>query len=318
MPVLGYTLSSEEFGPRALVAQARLAEEIGIEFAMISDHYHPWTERQGESPFVWTVLGGIAQATERLRVGTGVTCPTVRIHPAIVAQAAASTAAAFGGNRFFLGVGSGELLNEHVLGDAWPEPALRIEMLREAIGIIRQLWAGGSVAYHGDYYDVEEARLFTRPEYPPDLLVAATGPTSARVAADLGDGLVGIAPSPGLIETYHAQGGSGPRFGQIHCCYDAEADVARKRALECWPNAGLPGNLMTEIKTTEQFDAVSELVREEHLGHVVVGPDPETYLEAIQKYADAGYDHLWLHQIGPDQETFLRFLEREILPVASA
>lgn len=314
MPRLGYTLSSEEFGPRELVAAARRAEEAGFDFAMISDHYHPWTHRQGHSPFVWTVLGGIAHATERLRVGTGVTCPIMRIHPAIIAQAAATTAAAFGGGRFFLGLGSGELLNEHILGDPWPDPATRIDMLGEAIEMIRRLWEGDSVVHEGDYYRVEEARIFTRPERLPDIVVAVSGPTSVRLAARAGDGLVGLAPEAELLERYREEGGSGPRYGQIHVCFGPDEADARKLVHEVWPNSGLEGNLNTELKSPELVEAATQLVREEDLGSIVCGPDPQRYLEEIRKYADAGYDHVYLHQIGPHQEEFLAFAERELLP----
>lgn len=314
MPEIGYALSSEEFGPRELVGLAERAEEAGFGFAMISDHYHPWTHRQGHSPFVWTVLGGIAHATERLRVGTGVTCPIMRTHPAVIAQAAATTAAAFGNGRFFLGLGSGELLNEHILGDPWPDPATRIDMLAEAIDVIRQLWEGDSVVHEGDYYRVEEARIFTRPERPPDVMVAVSGPTSVRLAASAGDGLVGLAPKSELIEQYQQEGGRGPRYGQIHVCYGPDEAEARKLAREVWPNSGLQGNLNTELKSPELIEAATSLVREEDLASIVCGPDPDRYREEIQKYAEAGYDHVYLHQVGPHQEEFIAFAEREILP----
>ena len=163
MTALGYALSSEEHAPSDLVRNARLAEEAGFEFALVSDHFHPWIDRQGHSPFVWSVLGGIATATEKLEVGTGVTCPMIRIHPAIIAQAAATTAAMMPG-RFFLGVGTGENLNEHILGDKWPEHEVRSEMLEESLEIIRLLWRGEQASYRGGYYTVDEARLFTLPE----------------------------------------------------------------------------------------------------------------------------------------------------------
>lgn len=314
MPRIGYALSSEEWGPRDLVRLAQRAEEAGFAFAMISDHYHPWTHRQGHAPFVWTVLGGIAHATERLRVGTGVTCPTLRMHPAIIAQAAATTAAAFGEDRFFIGVGSGELLNEHIFGDPWPDPATRLDMLDEAIAVIRMLWEGDSVVHEGDYYRVEEARVFTRPERTPDLLVAVSGPTSVRVAARSGDGLIGLAPKPDLIEQFRSEGGNGPRYGQVHVCYGPDETEARKLAHEVWPNSGLKGNLNAELKTPELVEAATKLVREDDLSSIVCGPDPERYREEIRKYADAGYDHVYLHQVGPHQEEFMRFAEQEILP----
>src|SRR5919202_36572 len=169
---LGYTLSCEEHGPNELVRNARAAEEAGFEFATISDHFHPWIDAQGESPFVWSVIGGVSQATERLRLGTGVTCPLIRIHPGIVAQAAATSAAMMQG-RFFLGVGTGENLNEHILGDRWPAPDERLEMLEEAIVVMRLLWQGGFQRHRGKHYTVENARIYTLPEEPVPVMVAA-------------------------------------------------------------------------------------------------------------------------------------------------
>src|SRR3954468_13496801 len=201
MAELGYALSSEEHTPNDLVRNARRAEEAGFTFALISDHFHPWTDRQGQSPFVWSVIGGIAHATERLRLGTGVTCPTIRIHPAIVAQAAATSAAMMPG-RFFLGVGSGENLNEHILGDRWPFPDERIEMLQEAAAVIGQLWEGGYQTHRGKHYRVEKARIYTLPEELPEIAVAAAGPVAAEVAGRTGDALVAVAPEQELVDEF--------------------------------------------------------------------------------------------------------------------
>src|SRR5581483_11208063 len=206
---IGYKLSSEEFEPRELVRQAARAEESGFGFAMISDHFHPWTDRQGQSPFVWATLGGIAQATERLTVSTGVTCPLLRIHPAIVAQAAATVAAMMPG-RFGLGVGAGENLNEHVAGAKWPPTDVRHEMLKEAVTVIRRLWEGGLQDFRGRHYQVDNARLYTLPEAPPPILVAASGPKAAQLAGRIGDGLVTTEPDAGLVETFR-RGGAGAR-----------------------------------------------------------------------------------------------------------
>src|SRR5438132_883415 len=193
MVELGYALSSEEHPPRDLVHFAKRAEEAGFSFALISDHYHPWTTKQGQSPFVWSVIGGIAAVTETLRLGSGVTCPTMRIHPAIIAQAAATAAAMMPG-RFFLGVGSGENLNEHILGDVWPPPDVRLERLAEAIGVIRKLWRAGVQNHRGRYYTVVNAQLFSLPEELPPIYVAASGAKALRMAAQIGDGLIGLAP----------------------------------------------------------------------------------------------------------------------------
>jgi coenzyme F420-dependent glucose-6-phosphate dehydrogenase len=210
---IGYALSTEEHGPGELVRYARLAEEAGFEFAVISDHYHPWIDRQGESAFVWSIIGAIANATDRLRLGTGVTCPTIRLHPAIIAQAAATAATLLPG-RFFLGVGSGENLNEHVVGERWPPVAVRLEMLEEAIEAIRELWSGALVSHRGKHYTVENARLYTLPDEPPPLVVAAAGPNAAALAGRLGDGLVGVSPQKGFVQ--RRDGGDPDRFDTFH------------------------------------------------------------------------------------------------------
>src|ERR687898_774231 len=219
MPKLGYALSSEEHGPLELIRNAARAEQAGFEFALISNHFHPWTDAQGNSPFVWSVIGGIAQATERIRLGTGVTCPTIRTHPAIIAHAAATCGAMMGG-RFFLGVGSGENLNEHVLGDHWPAPDERLELLEEAIEVIRLLWQGGYQTHRGRHYTVENARLFDLPEEPIELAVAAMQPQAAELAGRIGDSLINVAPKQEIIQEFEDGGGKGkPRYGQVTACY---------------------------------------------------------------------------------------------------
>jgi coenzyme F420-dependent glucose-6-phosphate dehydrogenase len=208
---IGYALSSEEHPPHNLIANARRAEEAGFEFALISDHYHPWIDRQGQSSFVWSVIGAVSQATEKLAIGTGVTCPTTRIHPAIIAQAAATAAVMLPG-RFFLGVGTGENLNEHILGDRWPETAERREMLAEAVEVIRLLWKGGQQSHRGRHYRVENARVYTLPDEPPPIMVAASGSNAAELAGEIGDGLVSFSPEDELIETFKSAGGKESRF----------------------------------------------------------------------------------------------------------
>jgi G6PDH family F420-dependent oxidoreductase len=214
---LGYMLSAEEHPPLALVENARQAEQAGFSFALVSDHYHPWTDSQGQSPFVWNVVGGIAASTQSLELGTGVTCPLIRIHPAIVAQAAATSAAMLPG-RFFLGVGTGENLNEHILADRWPSSAVRLEMLEEAIELMRRLWKGELTTFGGDHYRVESARLYTLPDEPVRIFVAAMAEEAARLAGRLGDGLVTTAPLPELVEAYESAGGVGPRLGKLTVC----------------------------------------------------------------------------------------------------
>jgi G6PDH family F420-dependent oxidoreductase len=261
------------------------------------------------------VIGAIAQATERLELITGVTCPTTRIHPAIVAQAAATAAAQLPG-RFCLGVGSGENLNEHILGDRWPPVARRQERLEEAIEVIRELWRGGLTTHRGRHYTVENARLYTLPEEPPPILVAVAGERSVDLAARAGDGLIGTAPIAASVERFREKGGEGkPTYGQLHVCWAPSEEEARRTALEWWPNGGLNGSHFLELPLPSHFEEVAELLTEERVGEsVVCGPDPERHVKAIREYVEAGYDHVYVHQAGPDQDGFFDFYEREVLP----
>jgi G6PDH family F420-dependent oxidoreductase len=313
MVELGYALSSEEHHPNDLVRDTRRAEEIGFTFALISDHFHPWVSKQGHCPLVWSVLGAMAHATQHIQIGTGVSCPIMRIHPAIIAQAAATVAAMMPG-RFFLGVGTGENLNEHILGGKWPEFDIRAEMLEEAIDVMRLLWQGGNQSHYGLYYTVENARLYTLPDIPPLIYVAAAGKKAAELAGRVGDGLINTAPDREVVEIFD-NGTSRPKYGQMTvCCAESEAE-GRKRALELWPNAGLGGELSQELPTPVHFEQAVKTVREEDVAEsVVCGNDPRKHLDMIQQYIDAGYDHIYVHQIGPDQEIFFDFYQREILP----
>jgi coenzyme F420-dependent glucose-6-phosphate dehydrogenase len=315
MAKLGYTLSSEEFDAPTLVAQARRAEEAGFAFASVSDHFHPWVDAQGQSPFVWGTLGAIAQATDRIELITGVSCPTVRIHPAIVAQAAATAASLLPG-RFSLGVGSGENLNEHILGDRWPPVAERQARLEEAIEVIRKLWSGKLTSHRGEFFRVENARLYSLPERPPPLLVAVAGESSVDLAARAGDGLVGTAPVAESVERFRAQGGEGkPTYGQLHVCWAEDEEEAKRTALRQWPNGAIGGSYFLELPLPAHFEEAAEVVTEEDIAEsIVCGSDPERHRTAIQEYVDAGYDHVYMHQIGADQDGFFGFYEREILP----
>jgi G6PDH family F420-dependent oxidoreductase len=311
---LGYAISSEEHAPRDLVRHAKLAEDSGFGFALISDHFHPWIDAQGHSPFVWSVLGGIAMATEKLVIGTGVTCPTVRTHPAIIAQAAATMGAMMPG-RFFLGLGTGENLNEHIFGDRLPEFEVRAAMFAEAVDIIRRLWEGENTSYYGDFYTVENARIYTLPEEPLQIMIAAAGPKAAEVAGQLGDGLVNTSPDKEVVEIFEAEEAGRPKYAQMTICYGESEKEARKLAHQLWPIAAIPGELNQELPTPAHFEQVSKLVTEDAVAEkVVCGADVQKHLDMIQKYADAGYDHVYVHQIGPDQEGFLRFYQQKIMP----
>jgi G6PDH family F420-dependent oxidoreductase len=312
---IGYALSSEEHRPNDLVKHARRAEEVGFPFALISDHYHPWTNSQGQAPFVWSVIGAIAQVTDRIQLGTGVTCPTVRTHPAIIAQAAATSADMMPG-RFFLGVGTGEALNEHILGDHWPEHQVRMEMLAEAIEVMRLLWQGGVQSFYGQHYVVENAQIFTLPDPLPPIYIAASGPKTAKAAGQIGDGLISTSPEASVVKHFEDGGGKGsPKYGQVTVCWAKSEKEAIDTAHKIWPNAGLTGELSQILPTVAHFEQAVQLVSKEMIAEAVIcGPDPQRHLDQIQKFADAGFDHVYIHQVGHDQEGFFRFYQQEILP----
>lgn len=318
MTALGYALSSEEHGPRDLVRNAGLAEEARFSFALISDHFHPWIERHPHSPFVWGVLGAIAEATDRLIVGTGVTCPTMRTHPAIIAHATATAADLMPG-RFFLGVGTGENLNEHILGQAWPEWDVRAEMLEEAVEIIRALWSGEMTSHRGRHYRLQNARLYTVPESLPPIRVAASGPRMARMAARFGDGLITTAPDKELLKTYRDAGGAGPLIGQLTVCWAESEAKARRVAHEWWPTAALHGEVTQELPNPSQFSDLVKSVTEDQVAEVIVcGPDAQRHLEKIEEFSKAGFDHVYVHQVGPDQAGYLDFARKALLPEVAA
>jgi G6PDH family F420-dependent oxidoreductase len=311
MPEVGCFLSSEEHGPRFLLATARQAEDAGFRAVLISDHFHPWTDRQGESPFVWSVIGAIAAATE-LRVTTGVTCPTVRIHPAVIAQAAATSQLLLGG-RFALGVGSGEALNEHITGSRWPPTDIRLEMLEEAVEVIRQLWHGETVNHHGRHYSVENARIYSLPPQPPPILISGFGPKALSLAARVGDGFVNTAPDADTLRSFTAQGGHGPKVGLIKVCWGRDEAAAAKLAFDMWPTTGVPGELNQELPTPAHFEQVSSIVTEDMVtSKIVCGPDPERHAEVIRRYLEAGYDEVYVSQVGDDQAGYFDFYRREL------
>ena len=309
---LGYKLMSEEHGPADLVRNAARAQEAGFDFAAISDHFSPWLDEQGHAPLAWSVLGAIAHATERIGLMTAVTCPIMRYHPAIIAQGAA-TLGLLSDGRFTLGLGAGERLNEHVVGEGWPGRGERHERLSEATEIIQGLLAGELTNYRGAYFDLDHARLYDRPETKPDVVIAAGGPEAARLAGRKGDGLIVTEPRADLIEEFEAAGGSGPRYAEVALCYaarEADAQEAAHRYFR-WSVTGWP--VQAELPDTEGFAAASKHVSPEIVAQgVSCGPAPERHLEAIERFIQAGYDHIILVQVGPDQDSFFDFFEREL------
>jgi G6PDH family F420-dependent oxidoreductase len=309
---VGYKLSSEGFGPQELVRQAVRAEQAGFDFVEMSDHFHPWLDNQGHSSFTWAVLGVIAAKTERIGLATGVTCPTVRYHPAIIAQAAATLALVSEG-RFTLGVGAGERLNEHVVGRGFPAAWVRHEMVREALEIIRLLWRGGYRSYQGTHLRLEDARVFDLPEEPPLIAVAAGGPGAARIAAELGDGLFATEPKPELVQRYHDAGGTGPRYAEVPMAWAPDEHAAAQAALATSRWALTGWKVMSELPNPANFAAASATVREDDiLAQFACGPDPARYVEVTQPFVDAGFDRLVMQNTGPDPDGFIDFYQREL------
>lgn len=312
MTVFGYFLSSEEHRPEALLEQAVLAEQAGFEGLWISDHFHPWLDVQGQSGFVWSVIGALSQISE-LPITTAVTCPTIRIHPAIIAQAAA-TAQILTKGRFRLGVGSGEALNEHVLGDRWPAVDERLDMLRESLEVIRALFTGEQISHKGEHYTVETARLYSLPVAPPPILISGFGEKSVELAGELGDGFISVQPEPDQVRLFRESGGGDKTAqGGLKVCWGHDEEKARQTLHELWPNEGIPGEAAQLLPTPRHFAQLSGLVRPDALPHAC-GPDPEVHVKAIRQYADAGFDEVYIAQVGPDQEGFFDFYSTEVLP----
>jgi len=315
---IGYFLSSEEWGPRDLVSQALKAQEAGFEGLWISDHYHPWNDAQGHSPFVWSTIGAIAQATgAEMKVTTAVTCPTIRIHPAVIAQAAATCAVLQNGN-FCLGLGSGEALNEHILGDRWPEADERLEMLEEAVEVIRKLWSGGVQDHRGRHYRVAHARVYDLPDEPPPIIISGFGPKAVELAARIGDGYCTVGPDAESVKTFRQRTKDRALVqGGLKVCWDEDEARARKTVHQLWANEGLPGELAQVLPTPEHFEQASELVTEAMLAEdTPCGADVDKHLKAIRAYADAGFDELYINQIGPGQDEFFAAYREHVLPRA--
>lgn len=314
MAKIGYFLSCEQYTPSELVDQAKRAEDAGFDALWISDHFHPWNDEQGQSAFVWGVIGALSQVTT-LPVSTAVTCPLIRMHPAIVAQAAATAAVQLNG-RFVLGVGTGEALNEHVLGDHWPAPAVRLEMLEEAIEVIRRLHTGEKVGHHGEYYDVEEARIYTVPDQPVPIYVSAFGPKAAELAARVGDGLCTTMPDADLIAKFRdGGGGDKPVQAGTKVSWDTDADRALEVAHRLWANEQLPGRLAQTLPAPQDFaDAMTLVPPDKVAESVTCGADPDKHAAQMREFIDAGADEVYVQQVGPDIDGFFTGWRRDVLP----
>lgn len=298
----GYTCSSESFGAGDLVDLAKTAEARGFKFVSVSDHYHPWTTRQGQSPYVWSTVGAIAAQTRSVLIGTGVTCPLIRQHPAIVAQAAA-TCADLSSGRFFLGVGTGEALNEHITGVRWPPIHIRREMLVEAVGVIKALWEGDTVDHRGTYFEVENARLFSAPATHPSVVWAASGEASAKMGSSCADGLWVTSPNPDVIGAFQTGSGDAMVIGELTICW-GDPESARQVAYESWPNAAIPGQLTQDLPTWTHFEQAASVLSIDQVNErIIAGNDVDRVVEAAREFEMAGCTHLHLHQVGPDQRS---------------
>ncbi|MFI5496163.1 TIGR03557 family F420-dependent LLM class oxidoreductase [Actinoplanes sp. NPDC051859] len=311
---IGYFLSSEEYTPAELIEQAKGAERAGFSALWISDHYHPWVDAQGQSAFVWSIIGALSQATT-LPITTAVTCPTVRIHPAVIAQAAATSAVLTGGT-FRLGVGTGEALNEHIFGDAWPEAEIRLDMLEEAIHIMRELWKGGVVSHHGKHYTVENARVYTLPEQPIEVLISGFGPKAVDLAARIGEGFVSVAPDAEMVQRFRSGGGNSRTCqGGFKAAFATSEEEGARIAYEKWPNAGVPGELSQVLPSPKHFEQASQLVTQDMVKKAFVcGNDPEAHLAMIDTYAKAGFDEIYVANSGPHYQGLFDMYAHSVLP----
>jgi G6PDH family F420-dependent oxidoreductase len=310
----GYFLSSEEYDPAELVRQAAMAEQAGFEALWISDHFHPWLDEQGQSAFVWSVIGAISQVTS-LPITTAVTCPIMRIHPALVAQGAATSALLTQG-RFILGVGTGEALNEHIVGERWPSASQRLEMLEEAVGLIRDLFTGQQVNHYGPHFTAETARLYSVPADPPPVYVSGFGSRSVELAARIGDGYITVRPDADLIRLYRDSGGGNrPVQGGLKVCWGPDAAQARKTIHRLWPNEFIPGEAAQLLPLPRDFEQLAELVSEDMVS-APYGPDPRVHLAGLREFTDAGADEVYVQQVGGATEAFFEFYAEQVLPRA--
>lgn len=313
MTRFGYFLSTEEYTPSELVEQAVLAEAAGFEALWISDHFHPWNDAQGQSPMVWSIIGALSQVTS-LPVTTAVTCPTVRMHPVVVAQAAATSAVMLSG-RFTLGVGTGEALNEHILGSGWPTLDVRLEMLEEAVGIIREMWGGGFVNHRGRHYTVDTARIYTLPEEPPKIFVSGFGPEATDAAARFGDGYITTSPDEDLLARFRDGSGGKPAQAGTKVCWADDESEAVETANRLWGTSGLPGELGQVLPSPRHFEQAASLVTEQQTRErVACGSDIDRHLEKLQPYVAAGFDDLYIANMGPHYREMIEAYGARVLP----
>lgn len=323
MATIGYAAMCEQFHPNDLLTFSKQAEDAGFGSVMVSDHFHPWTPQQGQSAFVWALLGALG-ATTGLRFGTGVTPPGYRYHPAIIAQAAATLEAMYPG-RFYLGLGAGEALNEHVIGGYWPEAPARLDRLMEAIEIIRKLFTGKTVKQHGQFFNLESARLYTRPASPPPMYVATSGPIMSERTGRFCDGIITVGAADEKIKGLMARFEKGareagkdpstmPRIIQLHVSWAESQEAAVEQAVREWPNGGM-NFPKQDIRSPEDFAAMAALVRPENfVGRVFMSPDLDAHRAHIQHFLSLGFTEVYVHNVGRNQEEFIRAYGQKVIP----
>ncbi len=323
MGVIGYAAMFEQFHPTDLLKWCQLAEDVGFTSVMASDHFHPWTPQQGQSAFVWSWMGALGAQTS-LRFGTGVTPPGYRYHPAIVAQAAATLEAMFPG-RFWLGLGAGEALNEHIVAEYWPEPATRLEKLMESIEVIQKLFTGKPVKYQGKHIRMETAKLYTLPETPPPIYVATSGPIMSERTGRMVDGIITVGAADekikmllGRFEKGAREAGKDPskmpKIIQLHVSWAESQEAAMEQAIKEWPNGGM-NFPKQDIRNPEDFEAMAKLVRPENFkGRVLISADLEEHREHIQHFIDLGFTEVYVHNVGRNQEQFIKEFGKRVIP----
>ncbi len=317
VPTIGFFLSTEEYTPAELVEQAQLAEQAGFDALWISDHFHPWNDEQGQSPFVWGIIGAVSQVCA-LPVTTAVTCPTMRLSPVVTAQAAATAAVQCRGG-FRLGVGSGEALNEHIHGDPWPSAEVRLEMLEEAVEVMRRLWKGDFVNHRGTHYTVDHARIYTRPDVPPEVYVSAFGTKAAQVAGRIGDGFISTTVDDDVLATFREVSGGKPTTVGFKVCWAETEDAGAAEAHRLWANSGVPGELAQVLPSPRHFEQVSALVTEEMTrSSVVCGPDLERHVREFDQYLEAGFDEIYVANMGRAYREMIQAYGEAVLPAVRA
>jgi G6PDH family F420-dependent oxidoreductase len=309
---IGYSLSAEQFTPRELLEQAVRARDAGFEALCISDHFHPWNEAQGNSPFVWSIIGALSQLTPELPLSTMVTCPIIRISPVILAQAAATAAVLHDGN-FIFGLGTGEHLNEHVWGATWPPAKERIERLREAVELMRLMWTGGNIDFEGRFYRAVNARLYTLPPRPPLVYISGLGPLATQMAAEIADGFVTFERP--LLEQYRQNGGRGIAQTALKVAYDLDEARAVGAIHRLWAVELNPGQLNRELAQPRHIESAASFVTPEMVAaEFTCGADPDRHVAALQRRINDGFDEIFVQQVGDDTDGFFEMYGRKVLP----